>query len=153
MKKIFYEKIGRRYVPVAEYNTEWIDSFRKGTHLLMCYPGGASRIYNIEPNHAAMIAAGRVAQDEISKAIMKASDLRPKRAPLTEEQKTAWENLVKAFGEEARTLEWPSAREAAEEAVKAMINEAENLLSDPAVKKAFDHFVLMCKLTKENNGS
>lgn len=153
MKKIFYEKVGRRYVPVSEYNTEWIDSFRKGTHLIMCYPGGESRIYNVEPNYASMIAAGRVAQDEISKAIMKASDLRPKRSPITEEQKTAWENLVKVFGEEARTLEWPSAREAAEQAVKAMINEAENLLSDPAVKKAFDHFVLMCKLTKEDNGS
>lgn len=151
MKKIFYEKIGRRYVPVAEYNSEWIDSFRKGTHLLMCYPGGSSRIYNIDPNHAAMIAAGRVAQDEISKAIMKASDLRPKRAPLTEEQKTAWENLVKAFGDEARTLEWPSAREAAEQAVKAMINEAATLMSHPAVKKAYDHFILTCELTKNQN--
>ena len=114
MKKIFYEKVGRRYVPVAEYNSEWIDSFRKGTHLLMCYPGGASRVYNIDPNHAAMIAAGRVARDEISKAIVKASDMRPKRAPITEEQRVAWENLIKAFGPEGRTLEYPSASEAAQ---------------------------------------
>lgn len=155
MKKIFYEKIGRRYVPVAEYNSEWIDSFRKGTHLLMCYPGGASRIYNIEPNHAAMIAAGRVAEDAISKKLMESSDLRMQRKDrdrkLTESQKAAWENLVKEFGDSARQLEWPSARETAEEGVKAMIKEAEILMTNPAVKKAYDHFILTCKLTKNSN--
>jgi malonyl CoA-acyl carrier protein transacylase len=81
---------------------------------------------------------------------MRASDLRPKRAPLTPGQKEAWENLVKEFGEDARTLEWPSAREACEEAVRAMEQEAEKLMKHPSVKKAYEHFQLVCKLVNEN---
>ena len=96
-----------------------------------------------------MIAAGRVAEDAISRALMKASDLRPKRAPMTPGQIKAWDNLVKELGEEARYLEWPSAREACEEAVKAMQKEADKLLQHDSVRKAYDHFLLLCELTKE----
>jgi hypothetical protein len=97
-----------------------------------------------------MIAAGRVAEDAISRVIMQASDLRPKSAPLTQAQKDAWENLVRAFGPEARSLEWPSAREACEAAVKAMAEEAEALLENPAVRKSYERFLLVCELTKEH---
>ena len=130
MKKIFYEKKGRRYVPVSEYDSEYLDSFPRGDHLVSVYPGGTSRRFNINPNYAALIAAGRVAEDTISKALMKASDLRPQRAPITEGQRKAWDNLVKEFGEEARCLQWPSAREACEEAVKAMQAEADKLFRE-----------------------
>jgi len=106
---IFYVKKGRRYVPHSTYSAEFCDSFTKGTHLVQVYPGGSSRRFNIDPNYASMIAAGRIAEDTISKALMKASDLRPKRAPMTPGQIKAWNNLVKQFGEEARCLEWPSA--------------------------------------------
>jgi len=90
MKKIYYEKVGRRYVPVAEYDNDFLDSFPKGNHLVMSYPGGTSRRFNIDPNYAAMIAAGRVAEDAICKAISKASELRPKQTPITPKQKRAW---------------------------------------------------------------
>ncbi len=149
MKKIFYEKVGRKYVPVYEYDQTLMDAMPKGTHLVSVYPGGKSTRYNVDPNYAALIAAGRVAEDAISKVIMKASDLRPKTKPITEEQKAAWDHLVKVFGEEARMLEWPSAREAAEEAVKALQEEANVLYSNEAVRKAYEHFVLICELTKE----
>jgi len=150
MKKIYYEKVGRRYVPVSEYDSEYLDSFGKGTHLVMCYPGGQSRRYNIDPNYAAMIAAGRVAEDAMSRAVVKASEMRPRRKPITEKQKKAWENLAKAFGDEVYYIEIPSAREIAEEGLKAMQLEADKLLEHPAVRKAYDHFVLMCQLTKES---
>ena len=148
---IFYVKKGRRYVPHSTYSNEFCDSFPKGTHLVDVYPGGTSRRFNINPAYAPMIAAGRVAEDKISEAIRKASDLRPKSKPLTPGQKTAWDNLVKEFGEEARQLEWPSAREACEEAVKAMQLEADKLMKHESVRKAYDHFQLMCELTKEKN--
>lgn len=151
MKKLFYEKVGRRYKPVYEYDQTLMDSFPKGTHLVICYPGGKSTRYNIDPAYAPMIAAGRVAEDTISRALMKASDLRPKNKPITEEQHKAWENLVRVFGDEARMLEWPSAREACEEAVKAMQEEADKLLSNPTVRKAYDHFLLVAELTKDHN--
>jgi hypothetical protein len=151
MKEIFYKKVGRRYVPVHEYDQTLMDSFPKGSHLVICYPGGQSTRYNINPAYAPMIAAGRVAEDKISEALRKASDLRPKRNPITEGQQLAWDNLVKEFGEDARMLEWPSAREVAEDVVKVMQEEADKLLSVPAVKKAYEHFLFVAELTKDHN--
>ena len=148
---IFYIKKGRRYVPHSTYSSEFCDSFPKGTHLVDVYPGGSSRRFNIDPAYAPMIAAGRVAEDAISNVIRKATDLRPKTAPITPEQKEAWDNLVRVFGEEARYLEWPSAREACEEAVKAMQVEADKLLSNPTVRKAYEKFLFVAELTKEHN--
>ena len=149
MKKVYYEKIGRRYVPVAEYDNDLLDSFPKGAHLVLCYPGGSSRRFNIQPNHAAMIAAGRVAEDAMSRAISKASELRPKQTPITEGQRKAWKKLAKEFGDELATLNINSARDIAEAGIKAMQEEAEQLLSVPAVKNAYDHFMMLCELTKE----
>jgi len=148
-KKIYYEKIGRKYVPVREYDSNLMDALPKGSHLIVCYPGGQSTRYNVEPNYAALIAAGRIAEDTISSILRKASDLRPKKMPITQEQKDAWENLVRVFGEEARLLEWPSAREAAEEAVKAMEEEAFRLMLHPAVKKSYENFQIVCKLVND----
>lgn len=149
---IFYIKKGRRYIPHSYYSNEMCDAFPKGTHLVQVYSGGSSRRFNIDPNYAAMIAAGRVAEDAISRVLMRASDLRPKRAPLTEGQRAAWDNLIKEFGEEARCLEWPSAREACEEAVKAMQTEADKLMSNPTVRKAYEKFLFVAELTKDHNG-
>lgn len=148
-KKIFYEKVGRRYKPVYEYDQTLMDSMPKGAHLVCVYPGGRSTRYRVDIAYAPMIAAGRVAEDKISEVIRKATDLRPRNKPITKKQKEAWDNLVKEFGEDARMLEWPSAREACEVAVKAMQDEAEKLLSNPSVKKAYEHFLLVCELTKE----
>lgn len=154
MKEIFYKKVGRRYVPVYEYDQTLMDAFPKGSHLVICYPGGKNTRYNIDPNHAAMIAAGRVAEDAISKRLHEATEIRrqqryEKDAPLTPGQKAAWNNLVKEFGDEAKQLEWPSIRECAEAGVKAMQEEAQFLMSHPAVIDAWEQFMLVCKLTKE----
>ena len=151
MKKIYYEKVGRRYVPVAEYDSTYLDSFPKGNHLVMCYPGGSSRRFNIEPAYAPMISAGRVAEDAMSKAVQKASEMRPHNKPITEKQRKAWEALAKAFGDDRYYVEIPSAREIAEEGIKAMSVEAEKLLTHEAVRKAYDHFMLICQLVKDNN--
>jgi len=148
-KKVYYEKVGRRYVPVAEYDSTLLDSFPKGNHLVMCYPGGSSRRFNIEPNYAALIAASRVAEDAISSAVVKAGEMRPHKTPITEKQRKAWENLAKAFGDERYYIEWPSAREIAEAGEKALQEEANMLYSNEAVRKAYDHFILICELTKE----
>ena len=149
-KKVYYEKVGRRYVPVAEYDSTLLDSFPKGNHLVMCYPGGSSRRFNIQPNYAALIAASRIAEDAISKAVVKASEMRPHNKPITEKQKKAWEALAKAFGDDRYYVEIPSAREIAEAGVKALQEEADMLYSNEAVRKAYDHFILMCELTKES---
>lgn len=151
MKKIFYEKVGRKYVPVQEYDSSLMDSLPQGAHLIICYPGGHSTRYNVDPNYASMIAAGRVAEDAISTSIMEASRLRcpEQRKPLTDRQIKAWKKLAEEMGTENYALEWPSYREAAEAAVKAMQLEAEKLLTNPSVKSAYEHFMLVCALSKE----
>ena len=151
MKKIYYEKVGRRYVPVAEYDNELLDSFPKGNHLVMCYPGGSSRRFNIDPNYAAMIAAGRVAEDAISSAVSRASETRPTRKAMTQSEIDAWNNLIAVWGEEARSLVSPCARDIAEAGVKAMMAEADKLMKHPSVRKAYEQFLLVCELTKERN--
>ena len=149
MKKIYYEKRGRRYVPVAEYDNDFLDSFTKGNHLVMSYPGGTSRRFNIDPAYAPMIAAGRVAEDVICRAISKASEMRPQKTPITEAQRKAWNKLAKEFGDELCTLNGPSVRDCAEAGIKAMQEEADKLMKHEGVRKAYEHFMLMCELTKE----
>ena len=153
MKKIYYEKIGRRYVPVSEYDSEYLDSFSKGTHIVMCYPGGQSRRYNIDPNYAAMIAAGRVAEDAICDALRKSSEMRPQRTPITPGQKKAWENLAKELGDELCPLTYGSVRDHAEAAVKAMQEEADKLMTHPAVRDAYEQFQTVCNLVKQKQNT
>ena len=151
---IFYVKKGRRYVPHSTYSSEFCDAFPKGTHLVQSYPGGSMRRYNVDPAYAPMIAAGRIAEDVISKKIMEATEIRRnsrnRETPLTPGQKAAWDKLVEEFGPDAKQLEWPSARECAEEAVKAMTKEAELLLDHPAVRKAYENFQIVAALVNES---
>ena len=88
-KKIFYEKVGRRYVAVQEYDEYLMDGLPYGNHMIMVYPGGQSTRYNVDPALAPMIAAGRVAEDRMCEAIRKASEMRPARTPITPGQQRA----------------------------------------------------------------
>ena len=148
VRKILYEKVGRRYVPVAEnYDDHY--TFPKGNHLVMCYPGGESRQYNIDPNYAALIAASRVAADAMCKALNKASEMRPARTPITPAQQRAWKKLAKEFGDELCTLNGASIHDIAEAGVRALQQEADKLLTNATVKEAYDQFLFVCALTKK----
>ena len=146
MKKIYYEKKGRRYVPVAEYDSDYLDSFPKGNHLVMCYPGGISRRFCIDPALAPMIAAGRYAEEAICEVMRKASELRPQQTPITLGQKKAWEKLAKEFGSELATLSGLCIRDCAEAGVRAMQAEADKLMKHASVRQAYDQFLLVCEL-------
>ena len=148
MKKVYYEKKGRKYVPVSEYDNDLLDSFSRGCHLVMVYPGGSSRRYNIDPAYAPMIAAGRVAENAICEAMRSASEARPKERPITERQRAAWEEMKAAFGDEFFSLTIPASRDIAEAAVKAMMEEADKLMQNPSVRDAYEAFLVTCALTK-----
>ena len=150
MKKTFYEKINKRYVPVREYDDDLVSALPKGNHLVMCYPGGRSTRYNIDPDYAALIAASRVAVDVMAQAMVKASEMRPKKTPLTPEQKQAWDNLKKAFGDDMYTLHIDSAHDVAQAGLNALQKSAKELYStNPSVQATLDHLYLLTKLTKE----
>jgi len=155
MKKLFYIKEGRKYVPVSEYDSDLLDAMPKGTHIIMSYPGGKSTRYNIDPNYAAMIAAGRVAEDAITTAMHKANELRPAtRNNITPEQRKLFDAFLNSMPEDdpqRNMMTYGSIRDCAEAGIKAMQEEAMKLMNNPAVKKAYEHFLLVCELTKEND--
>jgi len=146
LKEIFYKKVGRRYVPVSEYDSDLMSAFPKGAHLVMTYPGGRSTRYNVDIAYAPMLAAARSAEDRIANAIVKASEMRPSKTPVTESQARAWRKLQKEFGDERYAVQIPAARDIAEAGVQAMMEEAHELMANPVVRKAYDEFMLVCKL-------
>jgi len=150
-KKIYYEKVGRKYIPVSEYDSNLLDGFTKGNHLVMSYPGGQTRRFNIEPALAPMIAAGRFAEDAMSSAMIRASEMRPHNKPVTEKQKKAWRALAKSFGDDRYYIELPSAQEVTEAGLKAMEAEAVKLLEHPMVQAAYDEFMATCKLVADSD--
>ncbi len=150
-KTVFYKKEGRRYVPVYEYDQTLMDAFPKGTHLVISYPGGSSRRYNIDPAYAPMIAAAHVAEDAMCKAIREASEMRPQKTPITEGQRKAWKKLAKEFGDDLATLNINSARDIAEAGLKSLQEEADKLLQNPSVRKAYEKFLFVAELAKDQS--
>ena len=149
-KKVFYEKRGRKYVPVSEYNSEFSSSFQHGTHLVTCVPGGSSTVFNIDPALAPLIAAGYFAKDAMITAIIAASELKSKEnKKLTPEQHAAWENFVKVIGDEGRCLHHNSYHKIAMAGIDALTKEANKILKYQSVQEAYEHFLLVCKLTQE----
>ena len=150
-KRVFYEKIGRRYRPCYEWDQGLMDAMPRGSHLVMCYPGGQSRAYNIDPNYAALIAAGRVAQEPMREAIKQAAAMHRDKnnGELTVKQKEAWENFVKVMGESGRYVHYKSVHDIADAGIRALEKEAATLMEHPAVRDAYERFLLVCKLTKE----
>ena len=150
-----YKKVGRRYVEIGEYDPERMDYVSNGATLIVKHKNCTSRYYGVDPDLAPMLAAAKYCEDAVSKAIMDATEIRQnyrmRAKPMTLAQRAAWDNLVKEFGEDAKQLEWPSAREAAEAAGVALQQEAEKLLANESIKAAYDHFLLLCKLSAQKD--
>jgi len=151
MKTGIYKKVGRRYVEVGEYDTEHMDYIQNGATLIVKRKSCTSRYFNVNPDIVPMLAAARYCEDEISAALVKAGELRMQRSDREREmtlgQRAAWDNLVREFGDSAKQLEWPSARECAEAGALAMQEEAQKLLANESIKAAYDHFLLLCQLS------
>jgi hypothetical protein len=96
-----------------------------------------------------MIAAGRYAEDAMAKVLSDASSARVSCREVTPEQQLAWDNLKASFGGDLYYYEYPSTHEAIQAGVTAMQKEADKLLENPAVKKSYENFLLLCKLSKE----
>lgn len=109
----YYEKVGKRYRPILEKEL-WAngDVWNEGCHLVICRPGTRSIRYNIEPNDSAFLAASIFHAEYLAHFIHEASKAEIS-APITDEQKEAWEAMKKAFDGGPFYVNYPSAIEIA----------------------------------------
>lgn len=146
-----YKKVGRRYVEIGEYDPEFMDHIPNGAMLVVKRPGSQSRRFNVDPAFVPMLAAGVYCEDQIAQAIVRAGELRPASKSITPEQRRAYDAFLATMPEEERFyLTHGSARDAAEAGVKALQEQAEELLSNESIKAAYEHFMLLCKLSAQN---
>ena len=80
-----------------------------------------------------------------------ASEARPKKGPLTEAQQKAWQVMKEAYGDDIFYLTYPSHVEIVEAGIKAMQEEANKMLEHPSVRDAYNQFMMVYQLVKEDN--
>ena len=73
----YYKKEGRRYVPTLEYDSDVLDAFAEGAHIVVCKPGHRMYKYKIQPEFAGLIAAGMYCRDAISSKVINSAQVRP----------------------------------------------------------------------------
>ena len=149
-RKIYYVKQGRKYVPVQEYDSDIMDAMPYGTHLVQVREGGMSRRYNVNADTAPFAAAALALEEKLTQIVSEAMDARPtKRPPLTVEQMNAWTQFRDAMGDQMGMLEYPSLREVAERFLKTLQATAEEQMNNPAVRKAYEQYLMLATLAKE----
>lgn len=147
-----YKKVGRRYVEIGEYDPEHIDYVPNGVTMIVKRPGMTSRRSVIDPDILPLLAAAKYCEDEISQAIYRAGELRPHDRKITPAQREAFDRFLATMPEDDPNrfmLTHGSARDAAEAGTQALINEAEKLLSNESIRAAYEHFLLLCKLSAQ----
>jgi len=147
-QETYYIKVDDEYEPVSYYDSNMSDAMPEGSHLVVVKPGSVSRLYNVDPAFASMIAAGKYAEDAMSKALHKASEANPKEKEVTQEQMDAWDKCKLAFNNDHFMITYPSAHDVVQAGIDAMQEEVDNMLSNPTVKKAYEEFLLVWKLSK-----
>ena len=151
MRETFYRRVGRRYRPVSEYDSELMDALPEGHHLISVQVGLTSRRFDVDPSLAPMIAAGLYAEDAISRAIYNAMELKPHKVTMTVRQLALMEELTASMNQQDAQWIRPCARDAAEAGVRALQAEAQRRMNHPAVRQAYEHFLTVARLCDQSN--
>lgn len=145
-----YKKVGRRYVEIGEYDPERMDYVPNGVTMTVKRPGMQSTRHNVDPDILPLLAAAIYCEDEISSAIYRAGELRPFNREVSPEQRAAFDAFLATMPDNDSNrflLTMGSAREAAEAGTQALVVEAEKLLANESIRAAYEHFLLLCKLS------
>lgn len=94
-----YEKRGRRYVALHEYDPMVLDSMPEGSHLVTVAPGLKFTRFNVEPDHAALVAALDLHREALTDVLRKVVQAEPTPAQRGKRLK-AWEAYKAALDEE-----------------------------------------------------
>lgn len=141
------------FVKVSEYDSELINAFPVGSCIQVVVGNSTIRRYNVDPAIAPMVAASMLLADKMTDIISEAARYKIKdnengKIQLTQEQQDAWEALNKAFDGNLSVLRVPSIREIADSVLDVISQKAKELLNNESVKEAYEHFLLVCKLTR-----
>ena len=123
MSKTYYEKRGRRYVAVAEYDGDMMSALPQGSHLVTVTPGCRSTVMHVDPANVAVLSVIERNRRELCRVLLKASEMRPQRAPITPKQAEAWEALRKSFGADIATLHVDNANDIIDALKDAILKE------------------------------
>jgi hypothetical protein len=149
-EEIIYKKVGSKYVPARYFNTDWDRSFPEGATIIIKQGNSELRQYKIDPAFAPMIAAGRYAYEGMLEGLRNAAEARPGNKTITQEEADAWENLKKIMGNDRFYIQYPSLHDIADGGIKALEVEAEKMMTHSAVRDAYEQFLMVWKLCKEN---
>jgi hypothetical protein len=116
-----YEKVGRRYKPVREYDSKIMDALPEGFHLIQVKPGSTSYRFDVDPDCISLVAAARIMEDAMVDALQEESQFKPNK-PLTEKQLAAYKAYQKAMGEERYTLTRESSWGIVNKGIQALID-------------------------------
>ena len=150
MSTKIFKKVGRRYVEIGEYDNEALDYIPNGVMMIVKRPGMTSKRYHVDPDIVPLLAASAYCEDAISQAIYRAGELRPFNRSITPEQRAAFDRFLATMPEDDSNrfmMTVGSAREAAEAGTQALIQEAQKLLANDSIRAAYEHFLLLCKLS------
>lgn len=123
-----YRKHGRRYHPVAEFDT--FDAWPEGAHLVVCKPGSRVTRFRINPDRAPIAAAAEPIRDAVRDLVAQKLAMRPARPPVTPAQHAAWRRFVRVMGNDGYVVEYPSVSEIADAVADLVIEHARQPLSD-----------------------
>ena len=145
----FYEKVGRRYRPVKQYDPELMESFPQGDHLVSVQPGRESRRYRVDAAFAPMIAAGLYVEDAMGRAIYDAMELRPQPAKMTARQQQLMAELTRSMNRSDVRWLRASASDAAVAGLRVLEAEAHRRMRHPAVRAAYEQFLTVARLCED----
>lgn len=136
------------YTPVAEYDSQVMDSFPYGSHLVVVKSGSRSIRYNVDPDYATIMAALVTIKDDFVNMLSEASKLKPPLPALSDNEIEAWDNMKKVFGQSLNTLYGPSLNDIAENIMTEILKQSKELLKNPSYKKSWDNLQLIADLIK-----
>lgn len=126
MRKTFYEKRGRRYHPVSQYDSALSYALPAGAHLIVVEPGLRSTLHNVEPDAAPLLAALRMCREQITAEVRKAVEARQaaRGKQLTERERMAFQAYKDMTGVDSMAMEFPSIAEIVDKLEAALLKHA-----------------------------
>ena len=128
-KTVYYQKRNGRYIPVREYDSNFLDSRAYGTYVTNVVRGSRSTKYVVDADFLALEAAALELKDQLADIVLKANELRPASTPVTEHQRELWDQLLESgIGH----VFVPSPYDIADQFLQVIMDKAKQMISENA---------------------